>query len=111
MSFDEIFDLTAGVYFNFFNIYLVRVTYEFIRVTYEYASCEHCDTDEAVWEQSPDNPTVYSDRSRKRGIGRALDRTTPRPLARVCVYRDAMKPRSEPNQRLRVCEASGGFGG
>ena len=25
MSFDEIFDLTAGVYFNFYNIYAVRL--------------------------------------------------------------------------------------
>ena len=24
MSFDEIFDLTAGVYFNFYNIYIYR---------------------------------------------------------------------------------------
>ena len=26
MSFDEIFDLTAGVYFNFYNIYFCVVT-------------------------------------------------------------------------------------
>ena len=85
---------------------------KYIPVTYEYASCEHCDTDAAMWEKkgSPDNPTVYSDRPRKRGIGRALDRTTPRPLARVCVYRNAAESRSEPNQRLRMCEASGGCG-
>ena len=32
-----------------------------------------------MWEKngSPDNPTAYSDRPRKRGIARALDRITP----------------------------------
>ena len=29
MSFDEIFDLTAGVYFNFYNIYIARSTYHY----------------------------------------------------------------------------------
>ena len=82
-------------------------------VTYEYASCEHCDTDAAVWEKkgSPDNLTVYSDRPRKWGMGQALDRITPRPFARVCAHRNSAEPRNEPYQRLRVCEASGGFGG
>ena len=35
MSFDEIFDLTAGVYFNFYNISLSKKTTEYIlRSTY-----------------------------------------------------------------------------
>ena len=35
MSFDEIFDLTAGVYFNFYNIYSYNIRYfESIHVSY-----------------------------------------------------------------------------
>ena len=38
MSFDKIFDLTAGVYFNFHNMYIVFIIYRMYIDSYYYSS-------------------------------------------------------------------------